>query len=385
MSSRRVFASVLAFLVAAGWAANHFASVIVLLREELNLSALLVNGAYGIYALGLLPSLLVGGVLADRFGGRPVVITGSTIALLGNLALMMFHGPAGLLVGRLIVGLGVGLVVSPGTAWAARLRGAGGATVAGIALTSGFAIGPVVSGAVATFSAPIWLPFALSIAASIAAIAFSATTGDLPLGATGVQEGAPTPLEPGASPGKALATAVPVAMWVFAAIISSVVVLASRVSGYFSTGVFLPGVAAVCGFGAGMIVQALGRAYNWGPLSGVVGIVLATGGFLLVAAGGQEPSLLLFFVATVLLGGAYGLCLRDGLLDVNAYSPPAYRGRVLGAYYAATYIGFGLPPLLESIEPYTGPTLPYFVLAGGAAAAALLRTWQIHSGYLARA
>ncbi|SDS35841.1 Major Facilitator Superfamily protein [Corynebacterium timonense] len=369
----------------AGWAANHFASVIVLLREELDLSALLVNGAYGIYALGLLPCLLLGGAAADRFGGRPVVMTGSTIALAGNLSLMLFHGPVGLLGGRLIVGLGVGLVVSPGTAWAARLRGASGATVAGIALTSGFAIGPVVSGAVATLDAPIWLPFALSIAASAAAIAFSATTGDVPNAVTGPQEGTPAPLEPGASAGKALATAVPVAMWVFAAIISSVIVLASRVAEYFSTGVFLPGVAAVFGFGTGMLVQALGRSFSWGPFSGVAGIVLAMSGFLLVATGGTDPSLPRFFVATILLGAAYGLCLRDGLLDVNAYAPPAYRGRVLGAYYAATYIGFGLPPLLEVLEPHTGPSLPFYVLAGGAAAAAVLRTWQIRSGYLARA
>lgn len=385
MSSRRIFASVIAFLVTAGWAANHFASVLVVLREELHLSPLLVNGAYGIYALGLLPSLLAGGALADRFGGRPVVMVGAFTAALGNLLLMLFHGPAGLMAGRLVVGLGAGLVISPGTAWAARLRGASGATVAGIMLTSGFALGPVISGVVATIFAPVWVPFMLTIAASLAAIAFSVVTGDLPRARmVADQEKSQSRLEPGASASKALATAVPVAMWVFAAITTSVVGLSARVAEYFSTGVFLPGIAATVGFGTGLFVQALGRRFNWGPLSGVAGIALAAAGFVVVGLGGATPTLPVFFFSTVLLGAAYGLCLRDGLLDVNVYAPPSHRGRVLGAYYAATYIGFGLPPLLQWLEPRVGPSLPFFVLAVLAAAAAALRTGQIRSGYLGR-
>ncbi|PZO97083.1 MAG: MFS transporter, partial [Corynebacterium urealyticum] len=42
-SPRRIFISVAALLLTAGWSANHFASVLVALREQLNLSPLLVN------------------------------------------------------------------------------------------------------------------------------------------------------------------------------------------------------------------------------------------------------------------------------------------------------------------------------------------------------
>lgn len=157
-SARRVFISVAALLLTAGWSANHFASVLVALREQLNLSPLLVNGAYGIYALGLVPSLLIGGALADRFGGRLVALAGSLIAVVGNSILMLFHGAPGLLTGRFIVGLGVGLVVSAGTAWAARLNGPAGSTLAGIVLTSGFALGPVISGLAEFAFSPLWLP-----------------------------------------------------------------------------------------------------------------------------------------------------------------------------------------------------------------------------------
>lgn len=379
-SPRRVFISVAALLLTAGWSANHFASVLVALREQLNLSPLLVNGAYGIYALGLVPSLLVGGALADRFGGRLVALAGSLIAVVGNSILMLFHGAPGLLTGRFIVGLGVGLVVSAGTAWAARLNGAAGSTLAGIVLTSGFALGPVISGLAEFAFSPLWLPFVLSIIASLMAVVFSLCTGDMPRRILAVAED--PQVDPSASPRKALATSVPVAMWVFAAITTAFVGLAARVAEYFETGVFLPGVAA--GFGAGLAIQAAGRRWAWGPRSGVAGTLCAGAGFLVVALGGEAPSLPLFFLATVLLGLGYGLCLRDGLLDVNAYSPASHRGRVLGAYYVATYVGFALPPLMQVLEPRVGPSVPFAVLTAIAVAAAVLRSWQIRTGYLNR-
>src|SRR5699024_11394089 len=84
-------------------------------------------------------------------------------------------------------------------------------------------------------------------------------------------------------------------MWVFAAITTAFVGLAARVAEYFETGVFLPGVAAAVGFGAGLAIQAAGRRWAWGPRSGVVGILCAGAGFLVVALGGEAPSLPLFF------------------------------------------------------------------------------------------
>ena len=70
MSSRqsaRVFMGVTLLLFTAGWAANHFASALGLIRDQQGVSSLLVNAAFGIYAIGMLPCLLLGGVFADRF------------------------------------------------------------------------------------------------------------------------------------------------------------------------------------------------------------------------------------------------------------------------------------------------------------------------------
>ena len=116
----------------------------------------------------------------------------------------------------------------------------------------------------------------------------------------------------------------------------------------------------------------------------MIGAVCSATGFALTALGGATPSLVVFVVAAIFLGLAYGLCLREGLLDVDTFSPPEKRGSVIGVYYVATYIGFGFPPLIEWLDGYVGPSLPYWVLASLALVSAVIRTVQIRSGYLVR-
>ncbi len=386
-----IFASVVAFLITAGWSANHFASVLVVLREHQDMSTLLVNSAYGIYALGLFPCLIAGGLVADRFGSRPAVIVGSVVAALGNIALMFWQEiPAVLLITRFVIGLGVGLVVSAGTAWAGRLRGAAGTTLAGIFLTSGFMLGPIASGIIAHLVSvhnAIYIPYIASIILSFAAVAFSFLVGDAPnTREVIVEKERPneTVVVSERSAKKALVTAFPMGLWVFASMTSAIVVLSGRVGQHFESSAFLPGVAAVTAFGSGLFIQALGRRFEFGPVSGVVGAVCSAVGMTLAAIGGAAPSMLMFVVASVFLGLAYGLCLREGLLDVETFSPPEKRGAVIGIYYVATYIGFGYPPLIEWLSGFVGPSWPYWVLAALALCSAFIRTAQIRSGYLRR-
>ena len=378
--ARATYALTLAFLITAGWSANHFASVLVLLRRDHDVSAVLANSAYGIYAVGLFPSLLIGGWVADRFGSRPAVVAGTVIAAAGNVYLMLGVPGHGLLLGRFIVGLGVGLVVSAGTAWAGRLRGASGATAAGIALTTGFMLGPVSSGVVAHLAADaVKIPFVVPIVMAVGVMVASIRMRDD--GAPAVTQTAEA--HPTHSEAKALATAVPMGIWVFASITTAMVVLAGRTD--FAIGAaFMPGVAAVLGFSVALAVQALARRGQWGPRAGVVGALGAAGGMALIAVGGAQPSAAVFLAATALLGLAYGLCLREGLLDIDEYTPPEKRGRVIGLYYVATYIGFGISPLIAWITPRVGPSLPFAVFAVLAASSALIRSAQIQRGYLVR-
>jgi len=379
--SRRGFISVLAVLLSTGWAANHFASLIPVLRVDEGLSHTVLDGVFGIYALGLLPGLLTGGALSDRVGRAVVVLPGALIASLGTLILLLWHDAPGLMVGRLVVGIGAGLAIGAGTAWAADLRGKSGTVMAGVVLTSGFALGPLFSGLLAQFAAfPLATPFVVSAVLSVGSVAAAAVWSRTPAPTKAAMfTQIPDRAERSGTGVKvALLWALPLAPWVFASATVSFVTMTARLGDRYS-GPLLPGFAAALTLGAGILVQTAARHRNWGPQAGTTGAALAALGYCLVAVGGAHPALGLFIVCALVLGTAYGLCLREGLLDLESLAPPASRGALTGIFYVGTYLGFGLPVLLVVIEPTMGPSLPLVILAAVAAVVAVVRFRRLRS------
>lgn len=375
---RVVLSVVLAVLFVSGWAANHFAAMLPVLADSQNLSHVVLDGAFGIYAVGLLPGLLGGGTLSDRLGRRPLVLWGAAIAGAGNLILLFWHDPAGIYLGRLVVGFGVGAVMSAGTAWCADLGGASGSVLAGVALSAGFGGGPLVSGLFAqAVGGATYAPFAITATLSAAVVVVAALASR----STNVQlhvRGPAAVAGPDRRGGvwASLNAALPMGVWVFACATVAMVTMVERMQ-YRFTGPWLPGVVAAVTQASGVVIQLIARQRGWGPRAGVFGAVATAAGFGVVAGAGETPSLVAFFAVAVILGIAYGLCLRQGLLDIETLAPIPLRGTLTGVFYTVTYLGFGLPVLLVAIKPAVGITTPMLVLAGLAAAAALWRATQI--------
>jgi hypothetical protein len=293
------------------------------------------------------------------------------------------------MVGRLVVGIGAGLAIGADTARAADLRGKSGTVMAGVVLTSGFALGPLFSGLLAQFAAfPLATPFVVSAFLSVGSVTAAAVWSRTPVS---VEAATITPVPDGAersvanapdgaerSVANALLWALPLAPWVFASATVSFVTMTARLGDRYS-GPLLPGFAAALTLGAGILVQTAARHRNWGPQAGTVGAALAALGYCLVAVGGAHPALGLFIVCALVLGTAYGLCLREGLLDLESLAPPASRGALTGIFYVGTYLGFGLPVLLVVIEPTMGPSLPLVILAAVAAVVAVVRFRRLRS------
>ncbi|WP_068278710.1 MFS transporter [Aldersonia kunmingensis] len=371
----RTFAAVLAVLFTVGWMANHFVSVIPVLREHEQLSDAVLDAVFGVYAIGLLPGLLGGGALSDKVGRARVVLPGAAITIAGSLLLLAWHDGLGLAVGRLVVGIGAGLAMGAGTAWAADIGGARGTTVAGVVLTAGFGCGPLASGLLGEFvPAPIVVTFAvaagLGLAALIAAIVW---TGSAP------RRTRPVAADHPASAGQALSWALPLAPFVFASVTIAFVSLPARLPDSYS-GPLVPGLAATLGLGSGIAVQVLARRKAFGPLAGSVGAGLAALGYVLAALCGAEPPVWALLPCCVVLGSAYGLCLRTGLLDIEQLTPPSHRGALTGVFYVGTYLGFAVPLTLVALESSLGDRLPLFVLAVLAAVVAVQRTMRIRRG-----
>jgi MFS family permease len=63
-----------AAVFAVAWGGNEFTPLLVTYRLDQHLSALTVNLLLGAYVLGIVPALLIGGPLSDRFGRRALAL-----------------------------------------------------------------------------------------------------------------------------------------------------------------------------------------------------------------------------------------------------------------------------------------------------------------------
>ena len=61
-------------MFAIAWGGNEFTPLLVMYRDVSHFSAVTVDMLLGAYVLGIVPALLVGGPLSDRYGRRPTLM-----------------------------------------------------------------------------------------------------------------------------------------------------------------------------------------------------------------------------------------------------------------------------------------------------------------------
>jgi MFS family permease len=371
------FGAVLAILLATGWVANHFVALMPEISNRQHLSTATLDAIFGIYAVGLLPGLLLGGRVSDALGRRAVVLTGSGIAAAGTVAMLLSQQAGALTIGRLTVGLGVGLAMSSGTAWASDLKGTAGAATAGAVLMVGFAVGPFAGGLITGAGEPgVQISFAVAAALVVAAMAVTIVAARRPTEPLAVDADTAEQPEPSRqSVARALSWALPLAPWVFASATLGFVTIPARVH----VGLAAPiaaGLAALTVNGASGIIQITARAANWGPRAGTVGAVLAALSYALIALAPPTMTVAQALPLLLILGCGSGLALREGLIDLEAAAPQHVRGTLTGVFYSVTYIGFGLPLLLTAAGPET-TRLVLAVMSVLAATAAVTRALRL--------
>lgn len=341
-----MFVRIVVVLFAIGWAANHFTGLLPAVGVVEHLAQSTREAIFGVYAVGLVPGLVLGGKVSDRIGRFPAACAGALAALGGNLIMLVSMHPVVLLSGRLVVGVGVGLAVSSCTAWASDLKGAVGAATGAVVLSLGFAVGPFASGVVACLGRS-GVEVCFGLAAGILSISLLAMVTryrrvEIPT-ATPAGASATEPRPRGAW--AALSWAMPLAPWVFASVCLAAVTVPARVHTTWAAPL-VAGTATMLTLIAGVAMQLVARARRWGPRSGTAGAVLAALGFAATAAAPLSMNVWLALSLMLVLGCAYGLCLREGLIDLESAAPQAVRGALTGIFYAVTYVGFGLPLLL---------------------------------------
>ncbi len=356
-------------LFAVGWGANHFAALLAVYRQHLALDAAAPMILFGVYALGLMPGLLLAGPLSDRLGRRAVVMPAAIAALIasGLLGLGGDHFAA-LLAGRFLYGLAAGAVTSPGSVWmfelSRRAAPGVGARRAAIALSSGFGLGPFVSGVLAQFAPhPTLLPFAAHAAVLALAIALAFSVRDVApeVGSEGNANGVSGNRTGGAgdrAPDRLLrfdldAAAwhrfwrgvAPMAPWVFAFPAIAFAALPAALGGALGPApIAYTGLLCALTLGGGVLAQPVTR--DVAPTAAArLGLLVGALGLLVGVAAVALPLPALLLAAAPILGAAYGICLTAGLRRVQAIAPAHARGSLTGLYYVLTYLGFAAPYL----------------------------------------
>jgi hypothetical protein len=367
-----------AVMLGVAWGANQFPPLLSVYRDHLGLATGTLEALFGFYALGLIPGLLIAAPLSDARGRRFVVIPAAALSLAASIVLAIGADTVVLLyLGRFMAGISSGVVFGAGTAWLREASAADGerasARRAAVAMTTGFAVGPLVAGLLAQWGpAPrvvAYLPHIVLMAAVLVALAGAEET-------VGGRRRVSFTIR-GFGTNRFRRVVAPMAPWVFAAPAIAFALLPDVVdAGSATDGIALVAVVTSLTAFAGILIQPLARrlggegGLNRAAITGLLILAAALAAATLTVATGEVWMLL---PDAVLFGSAYGMCLVAGLLEVGRLAPRGELAAVTATYYALTYLGFGAPYLFALAHGLLGyPALLMIATALAVATAALI-------------
>lgn len=334
------------------------------------------------YFVAAVTALLVLGRLSNYLGRRVVSIVALVVTAIGCLVLTQVSGPAPLMVGRILQGLGAGLASSAIAAFivdsAPRSpRWLGAAATTGAPMV-GLTIGALGSGALVQYGPHprtlIYLIAAALLVGCALLIAVSRDTVERRRGAKGS-------LRP--------ELAVPSAARRFLPVAAATFVATWALGGFYQA--FGPTVAAdqlgttntlvaAFVFASLMVPSAIGA-----PLSGRlspaaaqrVGMALFLVAVIVILASIHVGSIAPFLIASLVAGGAQGATFAGSLRALLAQTTPAQRAGLLAVVYAISYSGAAIPAVVAGQLARTLSlfeiALGYGALAAVACAFTLLR------------
>lgn len=297
---------------------------------------------FAVYPLALVIVLLVFGDLADHIGRRAAILLGLGGMLLGTLLFATAPDIGLVFVGRALMGVGVGLALSPASAAVLEFskpgheRTAGSVTTAGTAV--GLALATLVGGALIQYG-----PFPLHLDYWVLTVAIAVVASlvwFLPRHTRDESRGPWRPRGVSVAPGIRLlytvaALAVSVAYMfgsVFLALGAQIAEQVTRTSNVLEVGAIMAVMSVV--IGATAIATRSMRPQN----SIAVGSVVTLVAFAFLLASAYSGSLPVFVVTTLVAGAAYALMFSGGLALIGQNAPAHHRAGTISAVYLVAYI-----------------------------------------------
>lgn len=381
----RAWRGVAAAMFVIAWGGNEFTPLLVMYKNH-GLSVTTVDVLLFDYVLGIVPALLIGGPLSDRFGRRRLLCPAPFLAAAASLLLAVGADSVSMLsAGRVLSGVALGLAMAVGGSWVKELSqppyssaaAAGtGARRSAMSLTAGFALGAGVAGVLAQWAPwPHSLPYLVNITLCAAAAAWVMRVPE-----TVVRQSDPGRLRddlriPSAGHRRFLGVALPVAVWVFASVGTAYAVLPTLLAGQaHGLQIGFSALLTVLTLGCGFLIQSVARRIDRPGVARIaaLALVLVTAGMVLAAVAADTLTLWIALIAAAVLGAGNGIGLVAGLQEVERIAGPADLAGLTAVFYSVCYIGFGLPALLALLNQTTGLGYPVMLVAGAVVALACL-------------
>lgn len=309
---------------AIAWGGNEFTPLLVMYRTRGDFTPLAVDLLLFAYVLGIVPALLIGGPLSDRFGRRRLMLPAPALAALGSTILAAgADSEVTLAVGRVFSGLALGLAMAVGGSWIKELssppwddRDAGARRVAMALVAAVLLVGAPETRAPRRNGIPAgaWSSFRCWNAISAPKRRFWLVV-------------------------------VPVAPWVFGAAASAYAVLPALMTQRAAAApIAFSALLCVVTLGVGFAVQHLGRRLGGDGLRGVpIALVLLVLGMGIAAWAASVLTVWAALAAAAVLGAGYGMALLAGLQEIQSIAGPDDLAGLTAIFYGVSYLGFAVP------------------------------------------
>jgi MFS family permease len=325
-----------------------------LFAQRDHFSSLTITIAFAAYAVAVALSLFLAGHLSDWYGRRRMVALGLALNVLAAVVFVVWSALAGLLLARVVSGLGVGVVTATATAWLTDLDAAGrparshrrAQVIAATANLGGLGLGGLIAGVIAQWVGDaLTLPFLLlggSIVLSLLMVSLVPETRE---------PSSPRPSYrpqrvsvPPASRARFLAAATA------AAITFAIFGLITSLAPSFLAGTLhqpsraLAGAISFAMFAVAALAQTMTGARTPHQLLAAAIPALLTGiGLLTLAVWVPSPSFGLFLAGDLVAGAGAGLMFKGAIGTVVDISLPERRAEALAGLYLAAYVGLAGP------------------------------------------
>jgi len=325
-----------------------------LYRARDHFSLFMITVIYAVYAVGVVGSLLLAGHLSDWYGRRRLLLPALGVAIVSAIVFLVWKSLPGLLVGRLLNGIAIGIIVATATAYMTELHAVGSpdetprrAQLTASAIpVGGIGLGALLAGILAQWvTHPLTVPYLVLLVALL-------------FGAIGVALSPETREGPRPRPRyRPQRVSVPAdeRSRFFAATLSAFMAFATlglftglaatflnitlhrpshALAGAVLFGIYAAAVAAQIV----TVTWPITREFEAGMAAMVVGLGLAV-----LAVWLSSPSLALFIAGGALIGAGGGTIFRGAVGTVMSIAPPDRMAESLAGMFVATFVGLSLP------------------------------------------